>query len=59
MGLRIYRRKSLGRGLWVGLSKSGLSAGRRGRRGSVSLNKRGIGGSLRLLKGISYVWRKR
>ena len=59
MGLRMYRRKSLGRGLWVGLSKSGLSGGRRGRRVSVSASKRGLGGSIRLLKGISYAWRKR
>lgn len=59
MGLRLYKRKSIGKGFWLGASKSGLSVGRRGRRASASLGGRGLGGSFRLLRGISYVWRKR
>jgi hypothetical protein len=60
MGFRFSRRRSLGRGLWVGLSKSGPSVGRRGRRISLSANRRGTGGSVRLLKGLSYLFgRKR
>jgi hypothetical protein len=59
VGFRFYRRKSVGKGFWVGLSKSGLSAGRRGRRVSASANRRGVGGSLRLLKGLSYVFKRR
>jgi len=58
MGFRFYRRKSFGRGAWVGLSKSGVSVGKRGRRGSVSLGRRGVGGSIRLLKGLSYIFRR-
>ncbi len=59
MGFRLYRRKSLGRGLWLGLSKSGVSGGRRGGRGSVSVNRRGLGGSLRVMKGLSYIVRRK
>ncbi len=59
MGFRFSRRKSLGRGWWIGLSKSGPSIGRRGRRGGVSLNRRGAGGSLRIAKGLSYIFRRR
>jgi hypothetical protein len=58
MGFRVSRRKSLGGGLWVGLSKSGPSIGRRGRRASVSLGSRGPSLSVRLLKGLSYVFRR-
>lgn len=58
MPLRYSRRKSLGNGFWVGMSKSGLSIGRRGRRGSVSLSRRGVSASVRLLKGLSYVFRR-
>jgi Protein of unknown function (DUF4236) len=50
MGFRFSRRKSLGGGFWVGLSKSGLSAGRRGRRVSVSASRRGVQASVRLLR---------
>jgi len=57
VGFRYTRRKSLGRGLWVGMSKSGPSVGRRGKRGSLSVGRRGVGGSVRLLKGLSYVFR--
>jgi hypothetical protein len=59
MGFRFYRRKSLGRGFWVGLSKSGPSFGRRGRPFSGSIGSRGLGGSVRVMKGLSYVFRKR
>lgn len=59
MGFRFQRRKSLGRGFWVGASKRGPSVGRRGRRGSVSVNRRGAGGSLRILKGLSYLFGRR
>lgn len=59
MGFRFSRRKSVGRGLWVGLSKSGPSIGRRGRRGSVSVNRRGVGGSLRIMRGLSYLFGRR
>ena len=58
MGFRYSRRKSLGKGFWIGMSKSGPSIGRRGRRGSVSLSRRGLSASLRLLKGLSYVFRR-
>jgi hypothetical protein len=58
VGFPFSRRKALGRGLWVGLS--GPSVGRRGRRVSLSLNRRGAGGSVRLMKGLSYLFgRKR
>src|SRR3954471_8676906 len=57
VGLRVYRRKSLGRGFWMGVSKSGVSGGRRGRPASASMSRRGVGGSVQLLKGISYIWR--
>lgn len=59
MGFRFQRRKSLGRGLWVGLSKTGPSIGRRGRRISVSANRRGAGGSVRVLRGLSYLFGRR
>ncbi len=58
MPLRYQRRKSLGNGWWVGISKSGPSVGRRGRRVSASLSKRGPSFSVRLLKGLSYYLRK-
>lgn len=53
VGFRFYRRRSFGRGLWLGLSKSGVSGGRRGKRLSVSAGRRGAGGSFRLMKGLS------
>jgi hypothetical protein len=58
MAFRFSRRKSLGNGFWVGLSKSGLSAGRRGRRVSVSASRRGPSASVRIAKGLSYVFRR-
>jgi Protein of unknown function (DUF4236) len=57
MPFRFYRRKSLGNGLWVGLSKSGLSFGRRGTRVSSSVGSRGSRATVRLAKGLSYVFR--
>ncbi len=59
MPFRFYRRKSLGRGLWVGVGKRGPSIGHRGRRGSVSLGRGGVGASVRILKGLSYIFRRR
>jgi hypothetical protein len=58
MGFRYYRRKSLGNGWWVGASKSGPSIGRRGRRVSASVGSRGPSLSVRLLRGLSYVFRR-
>ena len=58
MGFRYYRRKSLGGGWWVGMSKSGPSIGRRGRRVSGSLSRRGPSLAVRLAKGLSYVFRR-
>jgi len=58
MGLRYHRRKSLGKGFWLGMSKSGPSVGRRGKRVSVSIGRRGPSLSVRLLKGLSYVFRR-
>lgn len=59
MPFRFSRRKSLGKGFWLGLGKTGPSIGKRGRRGSFSLNRRGAGGSVRLAKGLSYIFRRR
>jgi hypothetical protein len=57
MGFRYSRRKSIGKGVWIGMSKSGPSIGRRGKRASVSYGPRGASLSIRLLKGLSYVIR--
>ena len=57
MGFRFSRRKSLGKGVWVGMGKSGPSIGRRGRRVGASLSRRGPGVSVRLGRGLS--WFKR
>jgi hypothetical protein len=59
MGFSYRLRKSLGGGWWVGLSKSGPSVGRRGRRVSGSIGTRGPSASVRLFKGLSYVFRGR
>ena len=58
MPFRFSRRRSIGRGFWVGLSKSGPSFGRRGRRISASVGRRGPSLSVRLAKGLSYVFRR-
>jgi hypothetical protein len=59
VGFRIYKRRSLGGGAWLGLSRAGLSVGRRGRRLSSSLGRTGSRTTLRILPGISYVFRKK
>jgi Protein of unknown function (DUF4236) len=56
MPFRFFRRKSLGNGFWVGLSKSGASFGRRGTRFSASISRRGPSASVRLAKGLSYIF---
>ena len=56
MPFRFYRRKSFGKN-WIGLGKSGPSVGRRGKRVSVSMSKRGPRVNIRLGKGLS--WFKR
>lgn len=58
MPFRFYQRKSLGKGFWLGLSKSGPSFGRRGKRGSLSMGSRGPSASVRLASGLSYIFRK-
>lgn len=58
MPFRFQRRKTLGNGFWVGLSRSGPSFGRRGRRFSASVGRRGPSLSVRLAKGLSYVFRR-
>jgi hypothetical protein len=58
MPFRLSRRKSIGRGLWVGMSGSGPSLGRRGRRVSGSIGRRGPSLSVRIAKGLSYVLRR-
>jgi hypothetical protein len=58
MPFRFSRRKSLGNGFWIGVSKSGLSGGRRGRRVSVSASRRGPRASVRIAKGLSYIFRR-
>ena len=58
MPFRFQRRKFLDNGFWLGLSKSGPSFGRRGKRFSGSFGKRGPSLSVRLGKGLSYVFRR-
>jgi hypothetical protein len=58
MGLRYYRRRSLGSGWWTGTSASGPSIGRRGGRISVSAGRSGLRLTVRLLKGLSYVFKR-
>jgi hypothetical protein len=58
MPFRYSRRKSLGRGLWIGVSTSGVIAGRRGRRVSASIGRRGPNVSVRLAQGLSYLFRR-
>lgn len=57
MPIRLSRRKSIGGGFWLGLGTTGPSIGRRGRRVSGSLSRRGPGVSVRVGKGLS--WFKR
>jgi hypothetical protein len=59
MPFRYHRRKSLGNGFWVGMSGSGPSFGRRGRRASASVSRRGVRGSFRIARGLSYIFGRR
>lgn len=56
MGIQYRRRKSLGSGLFLNLSKSGASVSKR--KGRVTVNSRG-GGSVRIAKGLSFRWGRR
>jgi hypothetical protein len=58
MGFRFSRRRSVGRGFWVGVSKRGVSGGRRGRRFSASIGRQLPRASVRLLKGLSYIFKR-
>jgi hypothetical protein len=58
MPFRFSTRKSLGGGFWLALSKSGPSVGRRGKRVSTSLSRRGPSASVRIVKGLSYIFRR-
>jgi len=59
MPFRLYRRKSLGDGFWLALSKSGVSMGRRGKRLSGSVGSGGPSASFKLVRGLSYVFRSK
>lgn len=50
MGLRIYKRKRIGKRSYVGVSPHGVSVGKR--KGRVSASNRGI--SIRILPGVSF-----
>lgn len=56
MGISYRRRKSLGSGTFLNLSKSGASVSKR--IGRVTLNSRG-GGRIRIAKGLSFRFGKR
>lgn len=56
MGFTYRRRKSLGSGSWLNVSKRGASVSKR--IGRATLNSRG-GGSFRIAKGLSFRWGKR
>jgi hypothetical protein len=60
MGWRYPRRKKLMPGVTLSVGKRGPSGVRVGRRGvGVSLGRRGMQGTISLLgTGLSYVWRK-
>jgi hypothetical protein len=58
MGFSYRRRKSIGNGWWVGISKSGPSIGKRSGRISTSIGSRGPRLSVRLFKGLSYIFRR-
>lgn len=60
MGLRVNRRIGLGKGFSLNVGKTGVGLGKRGRRGSLSANTRGrAGGSVRLLRGVSWMFGRR
>lgn len=56
MRFQYRRRKQLGHGTTVNVSKSGASVSKR--EGPVTFNSRG-GGSIRIMKGLSFRWGKR
>ena len=56
MGFTYRRRKSIGSGSWLNVSKSGASVSKRV--GRVTLNSRG-GGRIRIAKGLSFRFGKR
>lgn len=56
MGLQYRRRKTLGTGSWLNVSKRGGSVSKKV--GRVTFNTRG-GGSIRIAKGLSFRWGKR
>jgi hypothetical protein len=56
MGFRYYRRKGLGNRLLDRRIELGLSAGRRGKRVFASYGCRDLGASVRLAKGLSYLF---
>lgn len=58
MGFSYRRRKSFGSGWWIGFSKSGPSIGRRKGRVSTSIGPYGPRMGVRLLKGLSYIFRR-
>lgn len=57
MPFQYRKRKSLGKGVGLNLSKSGVSVSKRGKRGSVTMGRKGPSASVRIMKGLS--WRKR
>lgn len=56
MSFRVNRRVPLGKGTYVNLGKRGVSAGRRGKHGSLSVGPKGPGGSVRVMRGISWLF---
>jgi hypothetical protein len=56
MGLNYRRRKRLGAGSWLNVSKRGASVSKRV--GRTTFNSRG-GGSFRIAKGLSFRWGRR
>ena len=60
MAFRVNKRFSVGKGVSVGVGKTGVSVSKRTRAGSVGANSRGgAGGSLRLMRGVSWLFGKR
>lgn len=59
MGLRINRRIGLGKGASLNLGKRGVSVTKRGMRGSVGFGRAGGRGSVRIMRGVSWLFGKR
>jgi len=57
MGLRISRRVSLGDGWHVNVARRGVSLSKRTAAGTVRVGRRGVGGSVRIARGVSWRWR--